>query len=63
MRLCSATPYGQSAAEARARGWPVTEIHGVQHLAIATNPLPVTDALLDLERSLEQSTRPGAATE
>src|SRR5919198_1454877 len=39
--LLSATPYGQSAAEARAHGWPVTEIHGVQHLAIATNPNPV----------------------
>ena len=50
--LLSATPYGQSAAEARAHGWPVTEIHGVQHLAIATNPNPVARALLDLERSL-----------
>jgi pimeloyl-ACP methyl ester carboxylesterase len=61
--LLSATPYRQSAAEARAHGWPVTEIHGVQHLAIATNPIPVTEALLDLERSLEQSSRPDAATE
>jgi hypothetical protein len=53
--LLTASPYGQSATEARAHGWPVTEIHGAQHLAIATDPIPVTDALLDLERSLEQS--------
>jgi hypothetical protein len=41
----------------------VIDIDGVQHLATATNPTPVTDALLDLERSL--SNRPGraAATE
>jgi pimeloyl-ACP methyl ester carboxylesterase len=57
--LLSATPYGQSAAEARVHGWPVTEIPGVQHLAIATNPIPVTEALLDLELSIEQSTRSG----
>jgi hypothetical protein len=46
--LLSAAPYGQSAAEARAYGWPVIEIAGVQHLAIATNASAVTDALLDL---------------
>jgi pimeloyl-ACP methyl ester carboxylesterase len=51
--LLSASPYGPSAAEARDNGWPVIEIHGVQHLAIATNPIAVTGALLDLERSLE----------
>ena len=61
--LLSATPYRQSAAEARARGWPVTEIPDVQHLAITTNPIPVTEALLDLERSLEAIARPDAATE
>jgi hypothetical protein len=61
--LLSATPYGPSAAEARASGWPVIEIDGVQHLAIATHPLPVTEALLELERCLEQSTPSGAATE
>ena len=55
--LLSATPYGQSATEARARGWPVIEIAGVKHLAIATNPIPVTESLLDLERSLWRSTR------
>jgi pimeloyl-ACP methyl ester carboxylesterase len=55
--LLSPSPYGQSAAGARAHGWPVIEIDGVQHLAIATNPIPVTKALLDLERSIEQSAR------
>jgi pimeloyl-ACP methyl ester carboxylesterase len=54
--LLSAGPYGQSAAEARAYGWPVIEIRDVQHLAIATNPIPVTEAVLDIERSLKQST-------
>lgn len=50
--LLSAT-YRHSAAEARAYGWPVIEIRDVQHLAIATNAIPVTQALLDLERSLQ----------
>jgi pimeloyl-ACP methyl ester carboxylesterase len=57
--LLLSTPYAQSAAEARVRGWPVIEIHGVQHLAIATDASPVTQALLDLERFL--SNRPGSA--
>ena len=57
--LLSATPYGKSAAEAGAYRWPVIGIDGVQHLATATNPIPVTEALLDLERSL--SNRPGRA--
>ena len=48
--LLSAEPYGPSAAEARALGWPVREIHGAQHLAIATDPVPVTEALIDLEQ-------------
>jgi hypothetical protein len=52
--LLSAGGYGEPAAEASAQGWPVIEIDGVGHLAIATNPIPVTDALLDLERSMEQ---------
>jgi hypothetical protein len=54
--LLSAGLYGTSAAEARAYGWPVIEIRDVQHLAIATNPIPVTEAVLDIERSLEQPT-------
>jgi pimeloyl-ACP methyl ester carboxylesterase len=47
--LLSADPYGESAAEARAYGWPLIDIPDVQHLAIASNPSPVTEALLDIE--------------
>jgi hypothetical protein len=54
--LLSVAPYGNSAAEARAYGWPVIEIRDVQHLAIATDPIAVTEALLELERSLAPST-------
>jgi hypothetical protein len=50
--LLSGEAYGESAAGARARGWPVAEIPGVQHLAMATEPIAVTDALLELERGL-----------
>jgi pimeloyl-ACP methyl ester carboxylesterase len=60
--LLSATPYGESAAEARAYRWPVIDIDGVQHLAIATNPTRVTNALLDLERSLSNQPGPAAAS-
>ena len=56
--LLSSDPYGQSAAEAVARGWPVREIPGAQHLAIATDAVPVTEALLDLERACAESIRP-----
>jgi hypothetical protein len=48
--LLLSAEYEQSAAGARAYGWPVIEIHGVRHLAIATDPIPVTAALLELER-------------
>jgi pimeloyl-ACP methyl ester carboxylesterase len=47
--------YGESIADSRARGWPVAEVTDVQHLAPATDPIPVTDALLDLERALVES--------
>jgi Alpha/beta hydrolase family len=57
--LLTTDPYGQSAAEARSLGWPVREIQDVRHLAIATDAIRVTDALLDLERELERSARPG----
>jgi hypothetical protein len=50
--LLTAEPYGESAADARGRGWPVVEIPGAQHLAIATDPIAVTHALLVLEREL-----------
>jgi pimeloyl-ACP methyl ester carboxylesterase len=51
--LLAAEPYADSAAQARALGWPVRELRGVGHLAIATDATAVTDALLDLERELE----------
>lgn len=60
--LLGADPYGQSAAEARAYGWPVIELQDVQHLAIVTNPIAVTEAVLEVERSLESSTRSGRRT-
>jgi hypothetical protein len=50
--LFSGEHYGHSAADARDRGWPVTELSGARHLAIATEPVAVTDALLTLERTL-----------
>jgi hypothetical protein len=61
--LLLSAPYGESAAEARAYRWPVIEIDGVGHLAIATNPIPVTEALLDLERFLSNRPDRAAATE
>jgi hypothetical protein len=48
--LLSPDPNGPSAAEAQALGWPVRAIPNAHHLAIATDPIPVTDALLALER-------------
>lgn len=60
--LLSATPYGDSAAEARAYRWPVIEIDGARHLAIATNPISVTEALLALERSLSSGPCGGRRT-
>jgi pimeloyl-ACP methyl ester carboxylesterase len=50
--LLTGEPYGESAADARGRGWPVAEIPGGQHLAMATEPIAVADVLLDLERTL-----------
>lgn len=52
--LLSPDPYGPSADEARTNGWPVIAIPGAEHLAIATHPVPVTEAMLDLERSSAQ---------
>jgi Alpha/beta hydrolase family len=57
--LLLSTPYRQSAAEALAYGWPTTELHGVQHLAITTNANAVTQALLDIEGSLSNRQDPG----
>jgi pimeloyl-ACP methyl ester carboxylesterase len=61
--LLLSAAYRESAAQARAYGWPVIEMRDVQHLATATNPIRVTEAVLDVERSVQQSTGPAAATE
>jgi hypothetical protein len=47
--LLSPDTYGQSAAEAQALGWPVRAVRGAHHLSIATDPIPITEALLELE--------------
>jgi Alpha/beta hydrolase family len=51
--LLSDEAYGASAAHARKRGWPVAELPGAQHLSIITDPLAVTDVLLDLAHHLQ----------
>jgi pimeloyl-ACP methyl ester carboxylesterase len=48
-------PYAESAAQAREHGWPVAEMPGAGHLAMASDPIAVTDALLELERALSRS--------
>ena len=48
-------PYAESAAQAREQGWAVAEMPGAGHLAMASDPIAVTDALLDLERALSRS--------
>jgi hypothetical protein len=45
-------PYGPSAADARARSWPVLELPGAHHLAVVTDAPAVAEALLRLERAL-----------
>lgn len=44
--------YGESAADARRRSWPVAEIADVQHLAPVTDPIAITKVLLNLESAL-----------
>lgn len=44
-----------SAAQARDQGWAVAETAGAGHLAMASDPIAVTDTLLDLERALSGS--------
>jgi pimeloyl-ACP methyl ester carboxylesterase len=44
--LLSEDPYGPSAADAEARGWPVAVVPGAHHLSIAADPGAVSDALL-----------------
>lgn len=53
--LFSGEPYATSAAQARDQGWAVAEITGAGHLAMASDPIAVTDTLLDLERALSGS--------
>ena len=50
--LLSAQVYTPSAADARARGWPVAEIEGGKHLDPVRRPATVATALLDLERAM-----------
>jgi hypothetical protein len=50
--LLSAEPYATSAADARARGWPVAEIEGGKHLDPVRRPATVAAALLDLEHAM-----------
>jgi pimeloyl-ACP methyl ester carboxylesterase len=44
--------YGESAADARRRGWPVAEIPAANHLALLTDAESVVGALIELEREL-----------
>ena len=44
--------YGPSAAWAREHHWPVVELADAHHLTLVTDPMAVTDALLDLKREL-----------
>jgi pimeloyl-ACP methyl ester carboxylesterase len=53
--LFSGEPYAKSAAQARDQGWAVAETAGVGHLAMASDPIAVTDTLLNLERALSGS--------
>jgi pimeloyl-ACP methyl ester carboxylesterase len=52
--LLTSDSYRESAADARGRGWTVAEISGSQHLAVTTEPIDVTGALLELESALLQ---------
>jgi pimeloyl-ACP methyl ester carboxylesterase len=50
--LLSAEPYASSAAHARARGWPATEVHAGKHLDLVRRPATVATALVDLQRAM-----------
>jgi hypothetical protein len=47
--------YGLSATDAQGAGLASTQIRGAQHLAIATESIAVTEALLGLEVALLSS--------
>jgi hypothetical protein len=55
--LLTPDTHGPSAAQAHALGWPVRAIRHAHHLSIATDPIPVTEALLELERCHAQPPR------
>jgi pimeloyl-ACP methyl ester carboxylesterase len=55
--LLSPDTYRQSAAKAEALGWPVRAVRDAHHLSIATDPIPVTEALLELEHCHAQPPR------
>jgi hypothetical protein len=50
--LLSPDQYGDSAADARGRGWPVAEIPRAHHLTLVTDPDAVAGELLRLEDRL-----------
>jgi pimeloyl-ACP methyl ester carboxylesterase len=53
--LFSGGSHANSAARACDHGWAVAEMAGLGHLAMASDAIPVTDALLDLELALSGS--------
>jgi hypothetical protein len=58
--LLSEQPYAVAAADAKARGGPVTTVPDAKHLELVTDPEMVTDSILDLERTLLHPRRPNA---
>ena len=50
--LLSEEPYASAAADAKARGWPVTALPDAKHLHLVTDPGTVMSSLLDLEQAL-----------
>ncbi len=59
--LLSPNAHSDSAIQAQARGWPVTALSGAHHLSIITNPLKLTDILLELTHTLQPHTHQTAA--
>lgn len=55
--LLSPDTHSQNATEAYARGWPVKALRGAHHLSIITNPLAVSDIILDLTRTLRPTSQ------
>jgi pimeloyl-ACP methyl ester carboxylesterase len=61
--LLSGSQYGQSAADARRRGWTVAEIRGAHHLSLVTDPAAVASELLRVEDAMRDATSRGARAE